>query len=526
MKNNTLPFRVFPLIGVCAVVVIPVIMYTPGVRFSDDTQYLTGVWRLAEFGDLCIPRHDMLEKGVIGSFFIPGAWNCYYSINPIGTALILFPFYCFAGFHGVLSANIVLGGIAVALGYVWFRRMYPPIVSFIGILILGSSPIIQFYMVSSMSHMAALCIQCTVLILSTHPKRSNASSAYLAASFISGLGIMVRFDLGLLIIPIICSILLYPSPAEVSLFRIRCRHVLHACLVFTLGTSFQLLYQYFCLGSVLKSGYQQHQQISNLLQWEMIGRAFPRALTAISHEGMGIFAIIGLAGWIRLSFSERRRAAVFLSIMLPTFFLYLLFHPFSSRYFIPVFPVLAICAADGLSRIPGRAIKAAAILLVMTTCLISNDLQSYKMLTGRNGTVADQMSAIAIVRRDVPLDSVVFTPVSLGLLIELAQDRYDVRDSIMLLGPHADRFEQDPIDQHRNTMRLQSAQKRTMRAMNATLLPKLLGARGEVYAVLRIDQHLELPRRYPIEIELLGTTGGGTERYYIDRIRPIDSLIE
>ena len=517
--------RLLPIAAVIAVsILMPLALYHPGIRFSDDTQYLTGVWRLVEYGDCRIPKHEMLEEGCVGSFFVPGTADCFYSLNPIGMCFVLYPFLYFGGFHGIFLANIILGGLAIGLTYAWLSKLFDPPVALSGALLFGSSPTFQLFMSTSMSHIAALAVQSTGLYLLTCRSGIVSFSAAAIGGFILGIGVMIRFDFIVMIIPILATLLIPLDTSRPPDYSIRFRRAMVAVMAFASGVSIQIGYQHLFLGSILKSGYQQHQKINHLLRWDMLWDAFPRACREIFTHGLGYVAVIGVAGAIYLMVVNRRTALILLSVASPVFFLYLLFHPFSIRYFIPVFPILSVSAAFVIHRIPAIRFRNALIAAVLLVLLVLNGLTAHRMLQGRNRSVVRQMEIIELFREHVPKEATVFVTTPVGLMMKFSNDPFDIRDSIVLLGPHDDEFDTESTaaaSSHRNPRVIQSAQSKTMRSKKPAILNRILRERGEAYAALRDDQYDRLPREYPIRLEALGRTTARGGNYTLVQIFPI-----
>lgn len=410
---------------------------TPGIMFIDEMFFLHGARLLSENKSLSVPASEIFEHGRPGQFCIPGRSGRLYSQNPIGLSLLLASLDALGDRRLLFNANLLLFPILLLMLHALFRKWFDPSIAITGVFLFAVSPVVALYSTLVMTHTLSLLLQIASLLFLLNRNHVPSKAAYLAGGFVAGLGLLVRLDAILMLIPL-TVFTLFPLSEKLAislrLWRNRLIMLLVALLGFSMGVTPQFAYQKAVFGRANHSGYRHHLEEIKPLSVDRIPANLPRGLIKIQLTAMPLTATAGIIGFIYLLVSRPHTAIHLGTWGLPFFFFYLSFfagpkNTFNLRYFIPVFPALAASAAALMFNAFSRQVRRILIPVLLTACGILNLQSGFSMVSSRNGVINKQRMLINHVNRIVPPGATVFMPHPEAMMMDLMGTVFDVRES-------------------------------------------------------------------------------------------------
>jgi len=433
--------RILLSVIICISIALPLMGRTPGIRFIDEMFFVNGAWLLAENGSFSMSAADVMDEGRAGQFYVPGLNGRLYSQNPVGFSLLLAVIYIAGGWKAMFNTNLMLLPVVVVLAYLLLRKWFDRSISLASVLLFSTSPVFALFSTQVMTHSLSLIIQLSGLLMIINPDRLPSKLRYILGGLILGLGLLVRLDSVLMLIPLVLITLLPASTPLKSIFTMKKQRLIALILVltgFAVGVLPHLIYQISVSGNAVKSGYSEHLKTIRVLEISRIPDALPRALKRIQHTGLPITATIGFIGCLFL-LAKKTLPAIHLGSWGISFFIfYLMFfagtkHDFNLRYFLPAFIPLCASATWSIFSLFRNRLRFVIIPLFLITATVFNLQGSFRAISSRNRAIRTQARLIETVNQVVQEKSTVFLPPQEALMMEVMGTDFDIRNTDYLL---------------------------------------------------------------------------------------------
>ena len=430
----------FLLLGICFLtIVLSLTGQTPGIRFRDEEIYLTGMWLMAEKGTICQNREDINTYQQHVFLNKPGIDDRIYAANPLGYSVALLPFYMFGGWLAALRANCFFSAFALVSLFFLCRYWFSSRTVLAALILFSVSPIFVLYTTLAMNHSLTIFIQAIGLILCLKHGRFSRVFRF-CAGLLLGLGVSIRLDFVLMVIPATVLILV-PLNGQTGISKpFRFRNLKYAVwdLIwvwagFALGALPQIFYGIHCFGHFMHSGYDPRLAGPEVISLNHTLTAIPRIFFRINKIGLPLVFGPGILGLTILCFRRQRVALHILAWILPYFILYSAFqfgskHDFNMRYFLPLFPGLACCAIELLNHFNLSTKRHCWLLVVfLSASTMVGAWKAYFLVNDRDANVKSQYAVMQYVDTHLPRNAVFFTPKKIGLLFAL-KNIYDIRN--------------------------------------------------------------------------------------------------
>ncbi len=491
---------------------IPLKGLSPGIWFVDEMFYLTGAWTLVEHGSLSIPSQDILDEGRASQFCVPGRHDRMYSLLPVGFSFVLAPLYWIGGWRALLNANLIVLPVTVLLLYRLLTNWFGRYVALLGTVLFAVSPTVSLFSTMVMNHLFAFMVQIVGMLFMVTPHRIPSKIRVASGGCVWGLGLLVRMDFILMLVPLVI-VALFPLSESIRSFlrewRQRVIMVLVALAGWGVGASAHFGYQKVIFGEFFRSGYNAYYDAGDALSVSRIPAALPRAFVRIQKTGLPLTAAAGTIGLIWLLIRKPRAALHLGSWGIPFFGFYLMFiagtkHDFNLRYYLPVFPLLTTSAAYFVSGTFWGRWRTVLIPVFVIAAAGLNLKAGNDAIMARNQVYEKQMEVLNRVETQIPSGATVFLPHQTALLMVLKGSGFDIRSSDYLLGPHSvppmESDDQMSARPFRNPRMLSSNSQGSIRKIIPGLLPRLLREGRKVVVVCHEDRSPQLIDRYGVSL--------------------------
>lgn len=398
-----------------AVLVALLAWYTLGIgqtvfTSGDDVAYATTAIALATRA----PLVHQLESPAFGTHFVAltTAAGLYAPKTPLGTSLLLVPFYVVAGVPGLFMLGPLMGVIGVAALFSLARqitgRSRP---AWIAAALLASVPPVVANTSVIGSDVPSMAIIVTALAVYVRYLKAPQPKTFALFALLAGVAVVVRAPNAILF----GAVMAHQAVTHRAELASRLPLLLSGCIIVALLTAIQLAFNLITFGA-LTGGYQAEVNVESGLSLANLSTRLPGYLLMLSV--VPPFGLIAMAAVVR---KQRWSGGGVYTLLAGVIVGFVLFYSAwwafafdytrgfvgGARFVLPVLPLLCLFVAVWLDGAPSRTLRTALVggcltAQVAASLVLTYELRLYKqrMATHRDAIIAATAPASLVVGPD------------------------------------------------------------------------------------------------------------------------------
>jgi hypothetical protein len=286
---------------------------------ADEHGYMTTAKRLATTGHFALQQTD--PYAFIGETMMqcPYDYSSFYLRQPIGYPILCAIAYVGGGQSGPFLVNIFLALSLFAGVFVLGRKLNCPLAGALAALVLAMHPVILFYSIKPLSHIADMSAATWTIIaaLAWREDRRMGRAALVGAAL--GMAILIRYTSILLVLPLV--VILWDSRHELPRKKL-VGHIAAAFGTACVALIGLLAYQWVAFGNPFHTGYTAGGNATSFSLAYLMDHA-PAMLQCLVQPGTGLTLIFAsaLVGFVILAQRNRFLLALLVAWAVPVLLL-------------------------------------------------------------------------------------------------------------------------------------------------------------------------------------------------------------
>jgi hypothetical protein len=379
---------------------------------ADESEHLESCRRLAHGGGLGETLHDPYE--FVGLNAIEGIDGAYYGKHPFGWSILCAAALRVAGPSAPFWLSPLFALLGVAGIGLFGRALAGPVAGLLAAALLATNPLYAGYGLTVMTHSAAIVLSVFGLWAAWRLAAGGGAGAAVAAGLLCGAAALTRYGSALVAVALLAAVALrLARAARAGSLPRAARDVALALAAAGLVLLPLLLHNLAAFGSPFETG-QGITESSGVSPRYWL-RNTSMLVGELWASGLWVAVSAGVLGWIALARRQRGLALFLLAWGGGHFALYHSFYwrsgiaqwPADLRYYLDVFPPLALAAAAGVASSSGRARSLLIVLCVAALPLGALRSVELVKLSHVSNQAADRIGSV--VASTVPAGSAIFT---------------------------------------------------------------------------------------------------------------------